>query len=185
MLKPILSKRGITMNNILKNSVRFILFLLIQIIILNEIPPIHQFITPYLYFIFILWLPFGTRRITTTLLGFALGYALDMFTNTPGLHAAAATLIGYLRPTILNILLAQEVSEELTKEPSIGTMGWGPFMFYIFSLTFIHHFYLVLLEWLQFGNFSYFIGKVFFTCLMSMLLILLVELLLNRRKLKR
>jgi hypothetical protein len=173
------------MNNILKNSTRFILFLLIQIIILNEIPPIHQFITPYLYFIFILWLPFGTSRIATTLFGFGLGYGLDMFANTPGLHAAAATLVGYLRPTILNILLAQELSEEVSKEPSIGTMGWGPFMFYIFSLTFIHHFYLVLLEWLQFGSFSYFIGKVFFTTGMSMLLILLVELLLNRRKLKR
>jgi rod shape-determining protein MreD len=173
------------MNNLQKNIARFILLLLIQIIILNEIPPIHQFITPYLYFIFILWLPFGTSRIVTTLLGFAIGYTLDMFTNTPGLHAAAASLIGYLRPTILNILLAQEVSEELSKEPSIGTMGWGPFMIYIFSITFIHHFYLVLLEWLQFGDFGYFIGKVFFTCGMSMLLILLAELLLNRRKLKR
>ena len=173
------------MNNLLKNSARFILLLLIQIIILNEIPPIHQFITPYLYFIFILWLPFGTSRIATTLLGFAIGYTLDTFTNTPGLHAAAASLIGYIRPTILNILLAQEVSEELSKEPSIGTMGWGPFMIYIFSITFIHHFYLVLLEWLQFGDFGYFIGKVFFTSIMSMLLILLAELLLNRRKLKR
>ena len=173
------------MNNLLKNSARFILLLLIQIIILNEIPPIHQFITPYLYFIFILWLPFGTSRIATTLLGFAIGYTLDMFTNTPGLHAAAASLIGYIRPTILNILLAQEVSEELSKEPSIGTMGWGPFMICIFSITFIHHFYLVLLEWLQFGDFGYFIGKVFFTSIMSMLLILLAELLLNRRKLKR
>ena len=173
------------MNNLLKNSARFILLLLIQIIILNEIPPIHQFITPYLYFIFILWLPFGTSRIATTLLGFVIGYTLDMFTNTPGLHAAAASLIGYIRPTILNILLAQEVSEELSKEPSIGTMGWGPFMIYLFSITFIHHFYLVLLEWLQFGDFGYFIGKVFFTSIMSMLLILLAELLLNRRKLKR
>ena len=81
------------MNNSLKNSARFILLLLIQVIILNEIPPIHQFITPYLYFIFILWLPFGTSRIVTTLLGFAIGYTLDMFTNTPGLHAAAASLI--------------------------------------------------------------------------------------------
>ena len=173
------------MNNILKNSIRFILFLLIQIIILNEVPPIHQFITPYLYFIFILWLPFGTSRIATTLLGFVLGYTLDTFTNTPGLHAAAATLIGYLRPTILNLLLAQELSEELTKEPSIGTMGWGPFMFYIFSLTFIHHFYLVFLEWLQFGNFGYFIGKVITTSAMSVVLIFLVELIINRRNLKK
>ena len=113
------------------------------------------------------------------------GYSLDLFTNTPGLHAAACTLMAYIRPTILNLLLAQEATEELNREPSIGTMGWGPYFIYIFVLTFIHHFYLVLLEWLQFGNFTYFIGKVTATTLMSMLLILLPELITNRRKLKR
>ncbi len=173
------------MNNILKNSIRFVLFLLIQIIILNEVPPLHQFITPYLYFIFILWLPFGTSRLTLTILGFLLGYSLDVFTNTPGLHAAACTLIGYVRPSILNLLLAQETSEELTKEPSVGSMGWGPYFIYVVILTFTHHFYLVLLEWLQFGNFIYFIGKVMATSLMSVLLIFVVELVMNRRKLKR
>jgi rod shape-determining protein MreD len=173
------------MNNILKNSIRFVLFLLIQIIILNEVPPLHQFITPYLYFIFLLWLPFGTSRLTLTILGFLLGYSLDVFTNTPGLHAAACTLIGYVRPSILNLLLAQETSEELTKEPSVGSMGWGPYFIYVVILTFTHHFYLVLLEWLQFGNFLYFIGKVMATSLMSVLLIFVVELVMNRRKLKR
>ena len=173
------------MNNILKNSIRFVLFLLIQIIILNEVPPLHQFITPYLYFTFLLWLPFRTNRLTMTIIGFLLGFSLDIFTNTPGLHAAAATLVGYIRPTVLNILLAQETSEEVNKEPSVGTMGWGPFLIYVFILTIIHHFYLVLLEWLQFGNFTYFIGKVVATSLMSVLLILLVELLMNRRNIKR
>jgi cell shape-determining protein MreD len=173
------------MNNLIKNIIRFILFLLIQVVILNEVPPIHQFITPYIYFLFILWLPFGTSRISLTILGFVVGYTLDLFTNTPGLHAAACSLMGYLRPTILNLLLAQEASEEISREPSIGTMGWGPYFIYIFILTFIHHFYLVLLEWLQFGNFTYFIGKVTATCLMSVLLILLAELIMNRRKLKR
>jgi len=173
------------MNNILKNSIRFVLFLLIQVIILNEVPPLHQFITPYLYFLFILWLPFGTSRLSLTVLGFIFGYCLDTFSNTPGLHAAACTLIGYVRPSILNLLIAQEASEELTKEPSVGTMGWGPYFIYILLLTFIHHFYLVLLEWLQFGSFGYFIGKVIATTLMSVLLIFVVELVMNRRKLKR
>jgi rod shape-determining protein MreD len=173
------------MNNFLKNSIRFVLFLLVQIIILNEVPPIHQFITPYLYFTFILWLPFGTSRLTLTLLGFLLGYSLDIFTNTPGLHAAACSLIGYVRPSILNLLLSQETSEELNRAPSVGSMGWGPYFIYVIILTFLHHFYLVLLEWLQFGNFVYFIGKVIATSLMSVLLIFVVELIMNRRKLKR
>lgn len=173
------------MNSVLKNIVRFILFLLIQIIILNEIPPIHQYIVPYIYFLFILWLPFGTSRFALTILGFILGLTLDQFTNTQGLHAAAGCLIGYLRPTVLNLLLAQEASEELNREPSVGTMGWGPYFIYAFTLSFLHHFYLVLLEWLQFGNFLYFIGKVIATSIMSLLLIFLIELIMNRRKLKR
>ena len=173
------------MNSLLKNIARFILFLLIQIIILNEVPPLHRFITPYIYFLFLLWLPFGTSRLVMTLLGFVLGYTLDLFMNTPGLHAAACLLVGYIRPTVLNLLLAQEASEEINKEPSIGTMGWGPYVFYLFILTFVHHFYLVLLEWLQFGSFTYFIGKVFATSLISILLIISVELITNRRKLKK
>lgn len=173
------------MNNVFKNSIRFVLFLMIQIIILNEVPPLHRFITPYIYFLFMLWLPFGTNRITLTILGFLLGYCLDVFTNTPGLHAAAACLIGYLRPTLLNLFLAQETSEEINKEPSVATMGWGPYIVYTMVITFIHHFYLVLLEWLQFGSFGYFLGKVTATTLMSVLLILLVELIMNRRKQNR
>jgi len=173
------------MNSFIKNSIRFILFLLVQVVILKEVPPIHQFITPYLYFLFILWLPIGINRLSITLLGFILGFILDLFSNTPGLHAAACGLMAYIRPSILNLLLAQEASEEVHKEPSVGTMGWGPYLFYVFALTFIHHFYLVLLEWLEFGSFTYFIGKVIATSIMSVLLIFLVELIMNRRKLKR
>jgi hypothetical protein len=173
------------MNNLIKNTARFVLFLFIQIVILNEVPPLHQYITPYFYFLFLMWLPFGTKRITLTLLGFITGYALDLFTNTPGLHAAACSLLGYFRPAILNLLLSQEASEEINREPSIGSMGWGPYAFYVFALTFIHHFYLVLLEWLQFGSFGYFLGKVFATTLISLLLIFIVELAMNRRKIKR
>jgi len=43
----------------------------------------------------------------------------------------------------------------------------------------------VLLEWLQFGSFGYFLGKVIATSTISILLILLVELIMNRRKQNR
>ena len=132
-----------------------------------------------------MWISHGVITIILGAIGFISGICLDMFTNTPGLHAAVASLMGYIRPTILNLLVAQEVSEDLNREPSVGNMGWGPYFIYILILTFIHHFYLVLLEWLQFGDFGYFIGKVTATTLMSILLILLPELITNRRKVKR
>jgi hypothetical protein len=60
-------------------------------------------------------------------------------------------------------------------------MGWAPFSLYVGLLTFVHHFYLVLLEWLQFGSFTYFLGKVSGTTGISLLLIFLAEMLFNRK----
>jgi len=172
-------------NSTLKNIIRFALFLLLQIVVLNEVPPVHRFIIPYLYFLYILWLPFSINRFTLLIIAFLFGLSLDYFTGTTGLHAAPCVLIAYVRPYLLNLLLPQETIEQSYAEPGVNSMGWAPYAVYVGVLTFIHHFYLVLLEWLQFGNFTYFLGKVFATSLMSVLLIFVVELVMNRRKLKR
>jgi hypothetical protein len=61
-------------------------------------------------------------------------------------------------------------------------MGWGPYMVYAFILTLLHHTYLVLLEWLQFGSFLDFLIKVAATTGISMLLVITVELLFPRQQ---
>ncbi len=169
------------MSSIVKNSFRFVFFILIQRYVLNEIPPLHQFVTPYLYFLFILWLPFSINRFLLLLMGFLFGLTLDYFTQTPGLHAAPCLLIAYIRPYLLNLLIPQETTEQSYIEPSFKSMGGAPYSLYVFLLTFIHHFYLVLIEWLQFGDFIFFIGKVAATTAISLLLIFITELLFFRK----
>lgn len=169
------------MSNLLTNIVRFAFFILLQEFVLNKIPALHQFIVPYIYFLYILWLPFKMGRWSVLLLSFIFGLTMDFFTGTMGLHAAACTLIGYIRPFLLSVLIPQETTEQSYVEPSIKSMGWAPFSLYIGLLTFVHHFYLVLLEWLQFGSFTYFLGKVSGTTGISLLLIFLAEMLFNRK----
>jgi len=82
---------------------------------------------------------------------------------------------------LLNLFIAQESTEQSFIEPSVKSMGWGPYSFYIALLTFIHHFYLVFIEWLQFGTFLYFIGKVLATTAISLLLIFITEMLFFRK----
>ncbi len=169
------------MNSILKNIIRFILFLFIQVYVLSKVDPLHQFITPYLYFLFILWLPFSINRWWLLILGFLFGMSVDYFLGTPGLHAAPCTLIAYIRPFILSIFIAQDSTEQSFVEPSVKSMGWGPYSFYIVLLTFVHHFYLVLIEWLSFGTFVYFLGKVTATTGISLMLIFIVEMMFYRK----
>ena len=168
------------MSSLLKNIIRFVLFILFQEYILNEIPPLHQFVVPYIYFLFILWLPFSINRFWLLVISFLFGLALDSFTGTYGLHAAPCVLIAYVRPFLLNLLIPQETTEQSYVEPGSKSMGWAPYALYAGIMSFIHHFYLVLIEWLQFGNFIYFLGKVAGTTAISLLMILIAEMLFNR-----
>ena len=168
------------MSTLIKNIFRFILFIGMQVFVLNQIPPLHQFIVPYLYFLFLLWLPFNLGRFPLLIIAFIFGLTLDYFTGTMGLHAAACVLIAYVKPFLLNLLIPQETTEQSYIEPSISSMGWAPYSLYVVLLTFIHHFYLVLLEWLQFGDLVYFLGKVTATTGISLLLIFVTEMLFSR-----
>ncbi len=170
------------MSNLVKNIFRFALFILVQVFVLHQVPPLHKFITPYLYFLFILWLPFNMNRSLLMIVSFLFGLSLDYFLKTPGLHAAPCVLIAYVRPFLINLLLRQEGSDQNYASPSPVSMGWAPYLTYVLILTLLHHIYLVFLEWMQFGNFWYFIGKILATTGVSMLLIIITELLFFRKE---
>lgn len=169
------------MSDFLRNIIRLSLFILLQVYVLNKIPHLHRFITPYLYFLFILWLPFSVSRMWLLIIGFLTGLILDYFMMTPGLHAAACTLVAYIRPFLINVLTPKDTSEFNYREPSPKAMQGIPYTVYVFILTLLHHGYLVFLEWLNFGSFLDFIIKVISTTAISMLLILTVELLFPRK----
>jgi rod shape-determining protein MreD len=150
--------------------------------VLDQITPLHHLVSPYLYFLFILWLPFKMGRRTQMLLAFALGFTLDCFTKTYGLHAAPCVLIAYLRPFLINLLISQEGAESNYNEPSIKSMGFTPYFTYLTILTFVHHTLLFFLQALQTGGYLYFILKSLFSTVLSLGLILLVELLFVRKQ---
>ena len=164
------------MSDLVKNIFRLFIFIVVQVYILDKLPPLHLFVIPILYYLFILWL-----ALSLLLVGFVTGLALDYFTQTPGLHAAACVLIAYVRPFIITILIPKDTTEFNYREPSPRAMGWAPYSVYVLVLTVLHHTYLTLLEWLQFGTFLDFVIKVLSTTGISLLLIFTVELLFPRK----
>jgi hypothetical protein len=170
------------MNNFIKNIIRFAFFIIVQVFVLNQIPPLHHFVVQYIYYLFILWLPFKMSRRGLMLLGFALGFCLDCFTKTYGLHTAPCVLIAYMRPFLINLLISQEGAESNYNEPSIKSMGFAPYFTYVGILTLVHHSLLFFLQALQSGGYIYFIIKTLLSSTVSLLLILLTELLFVRKQ---
>lgn len=158
------------------------LFMLVQVFVLDKIR-LHQMVTPNIYFLFILWLPFKMQRSWLMLIAFAYGFLLDSFWHLPGFHAAACVLVAYVRPFLINIFISQEGADNNFNEPSIKSMGGIlPYAIFICVLTFVHHAWLFLLEAWQFGNVWYFLAKTFLSTLISILLIIITELIFVRKQ---
>lgn len=170
------------MSRTIKNIVRFIVLLFVQVFVLNRIPALQHWVNPYIYFLFILWLPFNISRISLLIWAFILGITLDYFTKTPGLHASACVLIAYLRPFLINLLVPQEGIEINYQEPSIKSLSFAPYFIYVLLLTFVHHSWLFFLEAIQFADIFYFFIKTLLSVAVSLVLILVIELLFVRRQ---
>lgn len=171
------------MSSLLKNIIRFAFFILFQVFVLFKVGPLHQMVTPYIYYLFILWLPFRIGRGWLMAIAFLLGLSLDAFRHSFGFHAAACVLIAYIRPILVDLLIPQEGADTNYEEPSFKSMGGIiPYLVYSGVLTLIHHTWLFFLEAWQFGNAWYFIIKTLLSTAVSMLLIIIAELLFVRKQ---
>ena len=85
---------------------------LVQVLILNKIH-ILGFITPFLYIYFLLKLPTGISRYLLLLLGFILGIKIDVFSNTPGINAAACVFLAFVRPTFLRLFTPRDMLDSI------------------------------------------------------------------------
>jgi rod shape-determining protein MreD len=129
---------------IIRNAARFILLVLLQVMVFNNIE-IKSYLIPHIYLLFLLLLPFETPKWLLLLLAFFLGLFMDMFAYTIGLHAAACTFVAFLRPTVQNLVGSkQEYVPGIM--PGAGTLGFRWFFSYTIILVSAHHLMIYLLE---------------------------------------
>ncbi|HBH47981.1 MAG TPA: rod shape-determining protein MreD, partial [Bacteroidales bacterium] len=86
-----------------RNIIRFALVVLVQILIFNNIE-LGGYLNPYVYTLFILLLPFETPGWVVLISGFLLGFSVDIFSETLGMHTAATVFMAYLRPIALSMV---------------------------------------------------------------------------------
>ncbi|WP_293670423.1 rod shape-determining protein MreD [uncultured Parabacteroides sp.] len=134
-------------NNILRGFFYFVVLVLIQVLVLNNIHFLRV-ATPFLYLYFILKMPVGTSRTNVVFFSFLIGLVIDIFSNTPGMHAAACTFAGFIREPLIQLFMGKDLPEGIF--PSYKTFGYGGFFRYTLSFVVIHHVTLFLIESLTF-----------------------------------
>lgn len=136
---------------IARNILRFIVLILFQVLVMDNVM-INGYMVPYIYILFILFMPFETPRWIQLLSGFALGFVMDLFSGTPGMHTAASVLIAFIRPYMLDLLASRDGYEPETF-PRIHYYGFIWFLKYAALIVVIHHLALFYLEVFQLKHF--------------------------------
>lgn len=169
------------MNNVvLKNIARFIILVLIQVFVLNNIR-IGGYINPYLYVLFILLLPFEIPGWLLLLSSFLLGFSIDFFVHTPGLHTAASVFTAFCRPGLIRIISRNKTIEP-GSSPQLRDMGFNWFFVYSLVLIFLHHSLLFFLEVFRLSEFFDTLIRIGLSTIATLVLVFVVEYLFINKK---
>lgn len=131
------------MNNILRHSIRFIVVILLQGLLINNLHWLGVF-HPYIYIIPLIMLPVSLPRWAEMLIGAVLGLLMDMICSTAGVHMAATVAVAYFRPLLIQRLVqdAQRISTQMCSL----TMGDWQFLTTLGVMITFHHLLVFLLE---------------------------------------
>ncbi|NLV19024.1 MAG: rod shape-determining protein MreD [Bacteroidetes bacterium] len=160
-------------NTIIKYSLLFILLILLQVLLFNNIQ-FSGYVNPYVYIMFILLLPFETPSWLLLFLSFLTGFIVDLFTGTPGMHSSATVVAGFVRPFVLRITSPRD-GYEAGSYPSMMLYGFKWFIIYTLTVVFIHHTALFFLEVFRFTGFLTTLLRIFLSSLFTVTFILLLE----------
>jgi rod shape-determining protein MreD len=166
------------MISLIKYTIQFVLLVAFQVLVLNNIE-IFGYMNPYLYIIFILTLPSDINRNLLLILGFILGFCIDIFENSGAVHASATMLVAFLRPYLFR-LMAGPANVEIDRM-NIQTLGPVRFMVLASISVFVHHFWLFSLEAFHLSELLQVIQRTFFSGIFTLLLIYLAQLLVYRK----
>jgi rod shape-determining protein MreD len=158
-------------NEVLKQILRLVLLLFIQVLIINNIN-LSPYVNPYIYVLLIMMMRVNVPKAQSLLIGFGLGMLMDVFSSTVGIHTFATTLVGYIRPRFLALSLNKEDFDG-NIEPNIANKGFVWFFTYAASIIFIHSLALFFLEVYSMKEFFATMQRVLYSTGVTLMMIVL------------
>ena len=150
----------------------FVVLCLAQVLILNYIH-LFDIAIPLLYVYFTITFRRGMPKWIILLWSFALGLAIDVFSNTPGLASGSMTLIAVIQPYLLELFVPRDSAENL--EVSISTLGIGKFMIFSAVLLVVYCLVFFALEAFNFYDWKYWLACAGASSLLTFVLMMAIE----------
>ena len=158
--------------DLIKRLALFFVLCVVQILFLNHIR-LFGVATPMLYILFVITFHRNTPKWVMLLWSFALGLAIDVFSNTSGLAAGSMTLIAFIQPYLLELFIPRDSIDEL--QISAATLGTGRYLTFSTILTVIYCLVFFVLEAFSFYDWGHWLTCAGSSALLTMIIIMSIE----------
>ena len=165
-------------NSVLKTILRFVGLVLLQVIICSNINFLGD-LNPYVYIIFILLYPATNNRLLFILISFLLGFSIDMFLDSGGMHAVASVTIAYIRPLFLKFSFGAAYDYHTIK---FSNTPLSQRLVYFLFLIVIHHFILFSLVFFDKNKIALIIEQALYSSIFTLILCLLFSSLFSKKE---
>lgn len=168
----------------INNGLRFFFLLVLQVFLLKQISwgfGGREYLFVFVYPLFLMMLPIRMIRHLVILLGFVLGLSVDLFYETLGIHAAAATLSAFLRPIVLSAVSPRE-GYNIKHHPTVNDLGWSWFLSYAAWFLGIHLLLFFSIQTFTLYFWADILLKTVFSFIASYAVVVLLVLIFNPKK---
>jgi hypothetical protein len=166
---------------IVRIASRFVLITLLQGLILHRINiggPHFNYIHLSIYPLFIMLMPVQTGRMLLIVLGFVLGISIDIFYDSPGLHASASIFTAFIRPYVLSAIEPRG-GYKINAVPNRAQFGLNWFARYVSILLALHLFWYFAIEVFQISQIFQILLKTISSFIASIVFISLYVVIFN------
>ena len=163
-------------SSIFTNVFRFVSLVALQVLILKRINlggENFNYISILVYPLFILLLPLRTPKAVVMLLAFALGITIDLFYDSPGVHASATVFMGFIRKFILN-QIEPRGGYNPNYSPTKKRFGFTWFFKYSALLLSVHLLFYFSVETFNFAYFGDVLLRTVSSFVVSMVFIIII-----------
>lgn len=165
-------------DNYLLGAIRFMGLVLAQVLVFNHLNILGN-INPMVYVLFLFWYPVQENRTTLITTSFLLGFAVDLFSDTTALHAAAAVTTAYFRYPIMRFVFGVNLEFQNFRISSSTRVQQLSFLALLIG---VHHLTFFVLEIFSLSNLLIILKRLVLTGISTFVFSTLLAALFSRRK---
>ncbi len=148
----------------------FVVLVLAQVTIFNHIW-LFGVAMPLVFIYFIISLPVTTPTNWMLTLGFLIGLAVDIFSNTAGLNALCCTILAGLRRPLFRLYVPRE-EDLINPVPSVRSTGGATYTKYVLTMTLVYCIVYFLVDSAGFFNVTTLALRIAASSLLTFLLLM-------------